>query len=699
MTKSFNIFLFKNKTATSVLNLLIYILIISFSFETEARGASSALYSSERITAQLITAENGVNLKTRTISAALIISLNDGWKTYWKSPGEVGYPPTIDWSDSENILNAKFYWPTPKRFSAFGIENYGYLNEVTFPISILQKKMDKSFTIEAEISLLVCEELCVPENFHLSLNLPKGEELDKVSQNRILSAFSTLPLDGENEDFTLSESYIDKVKNELVVKIISQKPIKSINVFPDAGPETAFGPPIEEFNNDRKVAIITLPILTTEMVKNELRLTISNGILASDFKPTLSSVRPIFEEGPKSQTQNLLVLIIFGALGGIILNIMPCVLPVLFLKVNYVLKSQKIDSRSFRLSFLTTSLGTVFFMWMLFIIITAVKAAGGQVGWGIQFQSPIFLSFIILVLIFFSLNLLGFLKIILPQNVNTRVSNLSLKTGLIGDFLTGAFSALLATPCSAPFLGTAITFALTTNTFEAFLIFTSIGVGLSSPYLILAVSPKLFQFLPSPGNWMIVTQRIMGLLLAITVLWFLWVLSNVQNIWAILIFIALIFMSILAFKIRAPKQISYLIFLSCIGFALFNSVIFQFNPDPIEKQSYSWHEFNPDEIQFHVNSGKVVFIDITAEWCLTCKANKILVLNSSKIIKALSAENVIKMRGDWTQQNPKILKFLQSHDRFAIPFNIIYGPNSKKGVILKEILNSDQLLKALSISG
>ena len=699
MTKSFTILLFKNKAATSALNLLIYILIISFSFEAEVRGASSELYSSERITAQLITAENGVNSKTRTISAALFVSLNDGWKTYWRSPGEVGYPPTIDWSDSENISDTKFYWPTPKRFSAFGIENYGYLNEVTFPINILLKRADNSFTIEAEISLLVCEELCVPENFHLSLNLPEGEEIDIGSQNRILSALSTLPLDGENENFTLSASHIDKLQNELVVQITSQNPIRSINVFPDAGLETAFGPPSEEFNFDRKVAIITLPILTTGTLENELRLTISNGIIASDFIPTLSSIRPTLEEGRAPQTQNLLVLIIFGVLGGIILNIMPCVLPVLFLKVNYVLKSQKIDTKSFRLSFLTTSLGTVAFMWLLFIIITAVKAAGGQVGWGLQFQSPIFLSFIILVLIFFSLNLLGFLKIILPQNLNTRVSNLTLKTGLTGDFLTGAFSALLATPCSAPFLGTAITFALTTNTFESFLIFTSIGLGLSSPYLILALRPKLLRFLPSPGHWMIITQRIMGLLLAMTVLWFTWILSNVQNIWAILVFIALISTSILALKIRAPKQIPYLVFFSCIGVALFSSVIFQFNPDPIEKQSYSWHEFNPDKIQSHVNSGKVVFIDITAEWCLTCKANKILVLNSSKVIKALSAGNVIKMRADWTQQDPEILKFLQSHDRFGIPFNIIYGPNSRKGVILKEILTPDQILKTLKILG
>ncbi len=688
----------KFKQNLTFLNLVLFISIIFTAYVLlpyKAYSAVSEYYRSEQITAKLISAENFIDKDTNAISTALSIKLKPGWKTYWRSPGSVGLPPKINWKKSTNISETKFYWPLPERFFDFDIENYGYTKQVTFPMNLILKDQGKPTELVASVSLLVCNEVCIPEDFELDLKLTNVPVEDPESRQEISLALTKVPLDGGNSEFSLLPVKLDKFSNNLLIEIKSLNIVNKISVFPEMGPDIAFGPPISIKSKDPKITIIQLPILTELDSEVPLNLTISNGNISSIYKDiSLTTLINDDEEIGKNYL-SLITILVFAFIGGLILNFMPCVLPVLAIKLSSILSSRTYTSNEVRFKFLVSALGILTFMWALNGILLLLKVSGREIGWGIQFQSPAFLSFIILLLILFSLSMLGGLNILLPQNIMTKLNNLSRANGLLGDFLSGLFAAILATPCSAPFLGSAIAVALTKGGFESLLIFSFVGCGLATPYLLVALFPRVIKLLPKPGNWMNLIRLILGFFLSLTVIWFSWLYTQIESSLNLILLLIPIFLAIFSIKFFTQNITKILCFCSFAVIAIFSASLYSSKNANDAENDTGWEIFTELNINPYVEAGKIVFVDITADWCLTCKANKLLVLENKSVRSFLLKKNIVKMRGDWTKKDSVLLEYLKDNGRYGIPFNIVYGPGRKDGIILPEILTTNILKEAI----
>ncbi|HUX80198.1 MAG TPA: protein-disulfide reductase DsbD domain-containing protein, partial [Alphaproteobacteria bacterium] len=379
--------------------------------------------------------------------------------------------------------------------------------------------------------------------------------------------------------------------------------------------------------------------------------------------------KAILQQEKENNELSLFILLTIALLGGFILNFMPCVLPVLSLKVMSLVKqSKKSHTAQAKHSFFITGLGILTSFLLLALLTVVLKASGSAFGWGIHFQNPHFLLFIFLVLVAFSASLGGIFEIDLPSGLGTWLITHEGK-GRVKDFLSGVFATLLATPCSAPFVGTALTFALARNSEDIFLVFFFLGLGFAFPYFLVASLPQRYILLPKPGAWMAWVQGVLGVGLALTALWVGWILSFHLALWVLFLstFLALIALSLFWVKHHKKPSLKAWLYaapLFLLAWSL-SWVTLDTKVDLAHKQAKGsphlelWQPFDPLAIHTLVSQGKTVFVDATAEWCVTCAVNKSLVLNDPAITSLLVNPNVIAMRADWTKQDPTITSFLQ----------------------------------------
>ena len=347
---------------------------------------------------------------------------------------------------------------------------------------------------------------------------------------------------------------------------------------------------------------------------------------------------------------SILFFLFIAFIGGVVLNFMPCVFPVLSLKIYNVLSQQQenISDKTIKRNFLATILGIIFSFFILSLLIVFLKTTGHSLGWGFQFQSPTFLFFMILILILFSLNLVDVFSIDIPiifKKFLNRIINLNKKSSeFFQNFFLGSFITILSTPCSAPFIGTAIGFAFVSPNQIIFLIFFCISLGLSSPYIILATKPQILSFLPKPGLWMRRFKYFLSLLLILTAIW------------------------------------------------LSKTLLIQINTISNDSKNNNWINFDTIKLSELINENNIVFVDITADWCLTCFYNKKTVLDRKKVKNIFETYDVKKIRGDLTKPNREINKYINSFGRFGIPFNAIYSSSAPQGILLPEVLTVQNLL-------
>ena len=387
------------------------------------------------------------------------------------------------------------------------------------------------------------------------------------------------------------------------------------------------------------------------------------------------------------------ILLLSALFGGLILNLMPCVLPVLSLKLFSLIK-QAGESRA------------------------AVKAGGGNAGWGMQFQSAGFIAFMVVILSAFAMSFFGVFEIWLPGSATTKMDKAGRKQGFWGAFFTGALLVLLSTPCSAPFLGTAMGFAFTASTPVLFLFFTAAGVGLALPYMLVSTFPKILKVFPKPGAWMVTLQKIMGVLLLGTVVWLLWVVHEQAGNVGVGIFAAISLLSIaMSFAIGniAPPGVAFsrevlsvggaVVILAVIWFA-FASPKFEAEVDAIFKARSvqlvtedGWYRYTPELIEELAKSGRTVFIDATADWCLTCKANEAAVLNREDFKRAMDSLNVARVKADWTRETPEVTALLRSMGKSGVPAYAIYpAGDASKQIVLPELLTTSAIVEKIVTS-
>ena len=567
----------------------------------------------------------------------LEVNLLPKWKIYWKNPGDAGLPPEISWKNASNVDSVSLLYPMPKRFIFFDIQTFGYENEVVFPLEIKLIDKEKKLSGFLDLNAQICSEICVPITQKFDLNKLNFIKEDTTSFKKIINYKNKIPKRVTKEQLDLVSINIHK---EVVSLKFKNYAISSINdvIIEDENGFINYKPEILGNNDNLNIKFNKT---NKEINPQILKLTfLTNDI---SYETTLDNLNDYLLENPSVYSLGLQIIFI-AFVGGLILNFMPCVLPVLSLKMVQLVSYRTESVWVFRKKLLFNILGILTTFLLLSILAILIKSTGDYVGWGIQFQSPYFLVFMILLTCFFAFNLFGVFHYFLPSKVLSFLSYN--KDGYLGDFVTGVFLTFLATPCTAPLVGTAIGFALSGNILEIFSILLVMGVGLSLPLILLLFFPSIIKIIPKPGNWLNTFKKIMGFLLLLTSIWL---------------------MSILY------------------------SLLISTNPlSNVKKEDYEirWDiEKNllyPSQL---AKEGEIVFVDITADWCITCKVNKNLVLNNPEIVEMFSKNNVKFLQLDWTKPNDKIKEFLALKNRYGLPYNEIYSSSIPNGKILPEILS------------
>jgi suppressor for copper-sensitivity B len=674
-----------------------------------AFGAAGGWAEEEQARLRLISGQQSV--AGEALDLGLEFDLKPGWKIYWRSPGDAGLPPRADWSGSENLKQAELAWPVPHRFSLFGLETFGYGGQVVLPIRAEVELPGEPLNLRAKVDYLLCEEICIPYTAELALDLPPGDGARAPQAFLIESFRDQVPGLGAERGLGITGVALAGSREEPILQVSarSDRPFKAPDLLVEAPPGFQFGAPEVSLSDDGKAAVLRAAVsrgpAEGALEGTALTVTVTDGARGVETGAVARFLAP-----PQADLATLAGILALALLGGLILNLMPCVLPVLSLKLLSVAQQGGRQSGAVRASFLASAAGIVFSFLVLAGVAVALKAAGLAVGWGIQFQQPLFLSALAVVMALFACNLLGFFEVPLPGFVGRLAARgagegepHSRRHSLGGNFATGALATLLATPCSAPFLGTSVGFALSRGAVEIFLIFTVLGVGLALPYLLVAAAPRLVAWLPRPGPWMVWLRRVLGLLLAATAVWLLTVLAAQVGVPAaaltagLLLGLALVLWGgrRLAPKARLATPLLATL-LALAAFALPAGVGSpQRAPDSSAADTLAWRPLDAAAIAGLVAEGRVVFVDVTADWCITCQVNKKLVLDTEAVNARLDTSGVVRMRGDWTLPSDAISTYLAGFGRYGIPFNAVYGPGAPKGVALPEILTRDAVLAAL----
>jgi len=670
----------------------------------DAREPASEWVETEQGAVRLIAATDAVG-DGDTVSLGLQFRMEDGWKVYWRSPGDAGYPPTVDWSKSANLAEAELLWPLPTRFTVLGFETVGYKDDVVLPIDARPIRAGEAIEIRASVDYLTCSDICVPQSADLSLDVPSGPARPSVFAHLISRYLNRVPGDGKTHGLDVGPVQLigSGSQTRLRINATSIEPFSDPDVFIEGPEELAFESPQVILGRGDRSAVLEVGVIGAEFLEKPLlgtpiTVTLVDGERGAERRLTVEAMEPATALAiPKAET-SLVVILALGLLGGLILNLMPCVLPVLSIKLLGVVGHGGGDPRKVRLSFIASAAGILFSFMILAGALAVLKASGAAVGWGLQFQQPWFLTTMTLVVILFASNLWGFFEIRLPRAIADAGEHSSHVHGLGGHFLTGALATVLATPCSAPFLGTAVGFALSRGTGEIFAVFVALGLGLAAPYLAVAAAPKLATALPRPGPWMIVMRRLLGVALAATGFWLLTVLAAQRGgASAVTVGVLAAGMAVALYAGgRAPSRFGRI---GGIAAATLAALTFFVPSRPADTAGTVpeglWVPFDEAAIPELVADGRIVFVNVTADWCITCRVNESLVLARSPVREKLSSDGIISMKGDWTLPSEAISDYLARFGRYGIPFDAVYGPGMPQGEALPELLSRDTVLSAL----
>ena len=606
-----------------------------------------------------------------SINMGLKVSMDKGWHTYWKNPGDSGGPIEIIWDLPEGFSVSDIKWPLPEKIEYPPLMTYGYEDFVIYPmvLSIPADYSNDYFEMTADI--LICADVCIPESGKISSNL-----LDIESDSLIYEWLESIP----SKSIPIKTSLAD---NNLEIRFTFEKEIKEIYFFPDKNNSIDYSSKQNFYKKDGSY-FLSIKLFNDEIqnVSGVLDIdgrgyNVSNGMLEDENEEGLSLVNAL----------------IFALLGGLILNLMPCVFPVISLKVLSFVSMGGSSPRKIRNHALVFTSGVIASFMLIALAIVLLKQAGNFVGWGFQLQSPLIVGILSMIMVFISL-------ILITDNSFgeslTKLGNIgSNKNGYYSSFLTGVLAVVVASPCTAPFMGAALGYALIQPSGETIPIFLSLSLGFSLPYLLLAANPKLIDFLPKPGSWMVTLKEFFAFPMLATALWLLWVFSlQVSQVLVIFLLIGWLLLA-LNFWIfqKNYKTINKFIFL---GISILSIIFFLPEDDSVEiKQNIiigsatEWYEGIEDDLR---NKNQPYFINFTAAWCITCQSNEITAFSKDNFKSLMEENNIEYIKADWTNRNDAITRSLKKYGRSGVPFYVYWEPGFKKPKILPAIL-TDQIIK------
>lgn len=666
---------------------------------------------------------------------ALRLNVEKGWHFYWKNPGDAGLAPSVEWQLPPGFTAGALEWPYPHRFEIDSLVGFGYEGDVWLlaPITPPKDLKETSVKISAKVDWLVCDDAsCLPGSATVKADLNVSPEAAPSSKSgEFAKARALLP----SKDWQ-----IEALRKGDLIELKLQAPQENLPSFT----EVEFFPESASVVDSKVQAVLTQDPeqsgVFRVVLRSEGNASLLKGIAVlreghgEQSKATAIDVQSSFitvggehseaiAEGPHSTLQaedpasfeemvpfegGVALALVLAFAGGIILNLMPCVLPVISFKVFSFVKMAG-QSRSITLKHgLAFSFGVILSFWILAGLMLLLQAYGRSVGWGFQLQEPLFVAFLAGLVLVFGLSLFGVFE--LGASVMGLASQAQgQQEGLTASFLSGILATAVATPCTGPFLGSAIGFAVTLPPLQALLIFTSLGLGMASPYLILAFYPSLLRFLPKPGPWMVTFKEFMGFLMIATVIWLMWVFGAQTSALGVILLLAAFFFTAVGCWIYGKwgspvrsvlsRRISYLFVtfcLACAGTLIYNStspLVMAYAPDTARVAA--WEEFSEERIAELQKQGIPVFVDFTAKWCLICQANH-LVLSTENVDKKFAELGVVRMKADWTKNDEKITAALRKFGRNGVPLYVMYGANAEEAPqILPQVLTPDNVLQHL----
>jgi thiol:disulfide interchange protein/DsbC/DsbD-like thiol-disulfide interchange protein len=684
----------------------------------------------------------------RPLALGVRMKTDEGWHVYWKYAGDSGSAPKFKWKLNGATIEPPVDWPVPERIAVGPLMNYGYGGETLFIVTIPADKIDSSGELQVflDAEWLVCKEECIPGNGELSLRLPASGSVSQTAESQrskwhplFESTRAKLPV--LRTDIPVS-SHFDN--NSYVISFtppFSPRDGFHVDFFPDVGDIIENAAPqkltfdgkehhlliernaIEEPLSPRLSGILvsnqgwsvdgTSPALAVDLVVAGVPSPAPVPLAVGTAPSTAGSIpAPISSE----ESLTLWTALLGAFLGGLILNVMPCVFPVLSIKILSFATEAGHSPRAARTHGLLFALGVVGSFWVLAGTLFLLRAAGEGLGWGFQLQSPSFVLGLLFVVFAIALNLLGVFEV--GASLQRAVGTIQTGEGALGAIGSGALAVVLATPCTAPFMGSALAFALTVSALEGFVIFTALGVGMALPYVLLCSVPQLIRVLPRPGAWMETFKHLMAFPLFATAIWLLWVLgiqAGQEAIIAALIGLLSAGLGLWGLGVwssparkRSTRIFGRAFALTLISIGAYGawtsidsagaSVPQTSNPGvSVDKYGIAWETYSDERLAELLKSSQPVYIDFTAAWCITCQVNKRLVLSSEEVRNEFKRHNVALLKADWTNKDEKITAALARYGRQGVPLNVLYsGVPGSAPHLFPSILTSSMVLEELN---
>lgn len=634
----------------------------------------------------------------------LYFKLEQGWHVYWKNAGDAGGPPRIRWTLPDGVTAGPMQFPAPKRLPLGPLMDFGYEDEVLYPLKLDVAPTAKSgkAVLNANVDWLVCREVCIPGKAELKLTLQLSNDKPAV-------------LSGSGEDAALMARLANTLPQPLPanIKVVFQptqdgfrlgvetgKREASAQFFP-ADPDTIANAAPQKATPTAKGVVVDIKKEPT-LAANPKQL---NGVLelsggrAYDIAALPGTVAAPVEHdwGVVAKTSLL------AFLGGLLLNLMPCVFPVLFLKGLALCQSGSEERHRLRVHGFVYAAGILVSFWVLVGALLGLRAAGASLGWGFQFQSPVFLALMAGLLFFLGLSLAGQFEIGL--SLTSAGGSLAAKQGYAGSFFTGVLAVIVATPCTAPFMGAAIGYALAQPAVVTFCVFTAIALGLALPYVALTLQPAWTRLLPKPGAWMEILRQAISVPIFATVIWLAWVLAQAYGA-AVLaaLLVSLLLLAIAGWFLgRWPAQrwatmIAAVILLCVVGISAFAPGKLAASPDVTTgvQAQQQWEPWSQDALSKYQAQGRPIFVDFTASWCLSCQVNERVALSQPAVKQAFQSANVALLKADWTRHDEAITQALAALDRSGVPAYALYAPGQSEPQMLPEVLTPGIVLDAVT---
>ena len=635
-----------------------------------------------------------------SITVALEEKIADRWHTYWKNPGDAGAPTEIVWTLPPGWKADAIQWPRPKRLPVGPLMDYGYEGTPWFLVKLTAPADAKGpVTIKAAVSWLVCEQICVPEDATLTLTLPVGkQEADPAVAKDFAAARALLPVPSP---WKINYALGQNLDLYVAAPSLAAAHPKSADFFPGrAGLIKNAAPQVIGYAKDGLVLRLTPGTKVSGLLEGLLVLTSTDGsVQALEVNAAAGPVPPAQFQAAVADSGELTLWLamVFALIGGLILNVMPCVLPILAMKA-LSLANHGAHGRSESFAY---AAGAILSFAALGLAIVLLQAGGESIGWGFQLQSPVAVAGFALLVFAVGLNLSGLFEV----GSITAGEGLASRSGLPGAFFTGVLAVAVAAPCTAPFMAAALGFALSQSALSALAVFVSLGIGFSLPFLLFGIWPKALAFIPRPGPWMLTFKQALAFPMYAAAAWLAWVLSQQAGPSGVAILLgAAIALALGAWLWSVTRNLASLgrtigtvaallvLLAGLFGISLLRNA----SAAPAAQTSKAGEAYTADKLASLRAANRPVFIDATAAWCITCLVNEEAVLSRDSVKNAFAAKKVAYLIADWTNRDPAVTALLKDNGRSGVPLYLYYAPGAKAPIILPQILTESGVLGALN---